>query len=61
MPADLDEIHGSTRRDWPIGSERFKDQIEQALDRVARSPQRGRPRKEATSGVTREWEKMLWH
>ena len=58
-PADLDEIRSNTQRGWPIGSERFKDQIEQALARAARPPQRGRPRKEPTSGVAREREKLL--
>ncbi len=58
-PADLDEIRSNTQRGWPIGSERFKDQIEQALDRAARPPQRGRQRKEAASGVAGEREKLL--
>ena len=41
----LQEIREMVNRGWPLGSERFKDEIEAALERTARPPQRGRPRK----------------
>jgi putative transposase len=40
---ELDEIRDTINRGWPLGSERFKDEIEQALQRAARPPKRGRP------------------
>jgi putative transposase len=39
------EIRETVNRGWPLGSEHFKDEIEAALERAARPPQRGRPRK----------------
>lgn len=39
----LKEIRGAVNCGWPLGSERFKDQIEKALERAARPPKRGRP------------------
>jgi putative transposase len=39
----LDESRDTINGGWPLGSERFKDEIEQALQRVARPPKRGRP------------------
>jgi putative transposase len=40
----LGDIRGSVNQGWPLGSERFKDEIERALLRAARPPKRGRPR-----------------
>lgn len=39
----LDEILNAANRGWPLGSDRFKDQIERALNCAARPPKRGRP------------------
>ena len=39
----LTEIRVAVDRGWPLGSERFKDEIEAALQRAARPPPRGRP------------------
>jgi putative transposase len=39
----LSEIRGSVNRGWPLGSEKFKDEIEGALLRAVRPPKRGRP------------------
>jgi putative transposase len=39
------EIRDAVNCGWPIGSERFKDQIEAALSQAARPPRRGRPLK----------------
>jgi len=39
----LDEIRNAANRGWPLGSDRFKDQIERALNCAARLPKRGRP------------------
>ena len=39
----LEEIRRAVNHGWPLGSERFKDQIERALERAARPPKRGRP------------------
>jgi putative transposase len=41
--SEVSEIRDSVNRGWPLGSERFKDQIETALQRAARAPKRGRP------------------
>jgi putative transposase len=41
--AALAEIRSTVNRGWPIGSERFKNEIEQVLRRAARPPKRGRP------------------
>ena len=48
---DLQEIRGSVNSGWPLGSERFKDEIEAVLRRAARPPQRGRPRIVSRSGA----------
>lgn len=40
---DLAEIRDTVNRGWPLGSERFKDEIERALQCAVRPPQRGRP------------------
>jgi len=47
----FDEIRDSVNGGWPLGSERFKDEIEAALERAARPPQRGRPRKSKRLGA----------
>jgi putative transposase len=39
----VEEIRGTINRGWPLGSERFKDEIEAVLKRAARPPKRGRP------------------
>ena len=39
----VEEIRGTINRGWPLGGERFKDEIEAALKRSARPPKRGRP------------------
>ena len=41
--SELTEIRDTVNRGWALGSERFKDQIEAALQRMARPPKRGRP------------------
>ena len=40
---DVEEIRGTINRGWPLGGERFKDEIEVALNRAVRPPKRGRP------------------
>ena len=48
--SELTEIRNTVNRGWPLGGERFKDEIELALKRVVRPPRRGRPpRPEAPS------------
>jgi putative transposase len=39
----LSEIRDTGNRGWPLGSNRFKDEIAQALKRTTRPPKRGRP------------------
>ena len=39
----LGDIRGAVSRGWPVGSERFKDDIEIALQCAVRPPKRGRP------------------
>lgn len=41
--SQLEEIRHAVNRGWPLGSERFKDEIERALQMATRLPQRGRP------------------
>jgi hypothetical protein len=38
----LGEIRDTVNRGWPLGGERFKDEIERALKCATRSPKRGR-------------------
>ena len=40
---ELGEIRDTVNRGWPLGSERFKDEIENASKCTARPPKRGRP------------------
>lgn len=49
-PKEIGEIRDTLNKGWPLGSERFKDEIERALQRAARPPKRGRPAKR--DGVT---------
>ena len=44
-PKQIEEIRDTLNKGWPLGSERFKDEIERALRRAARPPKRGRPTK----------------
>lgn len=37
------ELRDTVNRGWPLGSDRFKDEIERALQCAARPPKRGRP------------------
>ena len=48
---ELGEIRDTVNRGWPLGGERFKDEIERALARAARAPRRGRPAKKAVSSI----------
>ena len=41
--SELGEIRNTVNRGWPLGSERFKDEIERALACAVRPPKRGRP------------------
>jgi putative transposase len=41
--AELAQIRDTANQGWPLGSDRFKDEIERALSRVARPPRLGRP------------------
>lgn len=47
----LQEIRETVNRGWPLGSERFKDEIEAALERAARPPKRGRPKRPGRLGT----------
>jgi putative transposase len=44
-PKEIGKIRDTVNKGWPLGSERFKDEIERALRRAARPPKRGRPTK----------------
>lgn len=48
---ELGEIRDTVNRGWPMGSERFKDEIERVLACAVRPPKRGRP-KRATMPIT---------
>jgi putative transposase len=52
--AALAEIRDSTNRGWPLGSERFKDEIARTLLRATRPPQRGRPPKSSVESTMRD-------
>ncbi len=45
----LREIRDTVNRGWPLGGERFRDEVERVLQRVARPPKRGRPRMDAAA------------
>jgi len=45
---ELTEIRDTANRGWPLGSDRFKDEIERALQCAARPPKRGRPPRKKT-------------
>ena len=40
---ELADIRDTVNRGWPLGGDRFKDEIERALQLAARPPKRGRP------------------
>jgi putative transposase len=48
---ELAEIRNTVNSGWPLGSDRFKDEIENALKCAARPPKRGRPARNALSGL----------
>ena len=41
--SELGEIRVTVNRGWPLGRERFKDEIERAFACAIRPPKRGRP------------------
>jgi len=41
--SELAEIRDTVNSGWPLGSDRFKDEVESALKRAVRAPKRGRP------------------
>ena len=41
--SEIGEIRYTVNRGWPLGGDRFKDEIECALKRAARTPKRGSP------------------
>jgi len=45
QPKQIEEVRNTVNKGWPLGNERFKDEIERALRRAARPPKRGRPTK----------------
>jgi putative transposase len=48
VSVELTEIRDAANRGWPLGGERFKDEIEKALKQAARPPKRGRPPNDTT-------------
>jgi len=40
---ELEQIRTTVNQGWPLGSDRFKNESEQALGRAASPPKRGRP------------------
>lgn len=47
---ELGEIRDTVNRGWPLGSDRFKDEIESTLKCAVRPPKRGRPARNALPG-----------
>jgi putative transposase len=63
LPVDeqaLEDIRGTVNGGWPLGNERFKDDIEAASQRAARPPRRGRPRKTADHHGRMEFAAEMW-
>ena len=48
--AELGEIRDTVNTGWPLGSDRFKDEIESAMKRAVRPPKRGRPARDELPG-----------
>ena len=46
---ELSEIRDTANRGWPLGGDRFKDEIERALQCAVRPPKRGRPTRKPDS------------
>jgi putative transposase len=49
---ELRQIRLMTKEGWPLGSDPFKDAIEQLLNRVARPPKKGRPARSRDDGTS---------
>jgi plasmid stabilization system protein ParE len=47
----LKEIRETVNSGWPLGRDRFKEEIEAALERAARPPRRGRPKRPGRAGT----------
>ena len=47
---ELGEIRDTVNSGWPLGSDRFKDEIEQTLRSSVRPPKRGRPARNELAG-----------
>jgi hypothetical protein len=43
--ADLEHLRFTVNKGWALGSDRFIDDMQQALGRALRPPRRGRPKK----------------
>ena len=48
--SELGQIRDTVNSGWPLGSDRFKDEIESALKCVVRPPKRGRPARNGLPG-----------
>jgi putative transposase len=48
--SELGEIRDTANSGWPLGSDRFKDEIEHALKCAVRPPKRGRPARDQVIG-----------
>jgi len=48
---ELAEIRETANRGWPLGGDRFKDEIERSVHCAARPPRRGRPPKRTSTIV----------
>ena len=57
---ELAEIRDTVNRGWPLGSDRFKDEIELALRSAARPPRRGRPPKQRAPTPPLEQRRALY-
>lgn len=51
---ELAEIRDTVNRGWPLGGNRYKEEIEHALNRVARPPKRGRPVKKRSTTLVEQ-------
>jgi len=48
---EMDRIRTTVNQDWPLGSDRFRGEIEEALKRAANPPKRGRPTQSSIDGT----------
>lgn len=57
---ELCEIRDTVNRGWPLGGDRFKDEIERALQCAVRPPKRGRPARKSNATLVVKQPKPIY-